>query len=366
MRSGCHPLVVASAIALSALAGCGSSSSTSATVDAGNGLLVPPAPPNGPTTSVTAQHAYAIHRLYLGSSARLSPTVLDPTVWASFGYDLDGKVTTATSTDVCTPYGGAMATSQIDGMGGIDNSFGENIVPILLAVAGKNVEALLNASLDAGAATDLFVVKGWDDANATQTATGLGGVLLPANEYPTSPPSWTIVDHWPIDDAYLTPSAIGTDPIANANLKLMTSYVVRGEFVNGTRVDVPIVLEVSGSSLPLLVHHAIITWQNAGTGHIREGTIAGILTTSELIAGVLSSSYGTDGICNPQGPPSVVGQLSQASDILRDGSNVAGVPCDGISIGLGFDADEVAIPVSADVTAAPPGPPDPCATDAGD
>jgi hypothetical protein len=333
-------------------------------VDAGDEGLQPPASPSGPTTSVTAQHAYAIHRLYLGSSPRVSPPVFDPTAWASYGYDLDGKTTTATSTDVCTRYAGAPAVSQVDGTRGIDNSFGENIVPILLTVGGSDVEMAMDAAINAGDFTDLFVVKGWDDSNATQTATALSAVVLVGNKYPTMP-SWTTADHWPIDDAYLTPSALGTDPIAGASLRLSSSYVIDGEFVNGTRVDVPIDLAVDGDVLHLLVHQAIVTWQNRGVGHITQGTIAGVLDTAEFVSGLLEGT-GEPPDDSPCDSASSIGeQISQASDILHDGTNVPGVPCDGISIGLGFDADEVAIPVSADVAAAPAVPPDPCATDAG-
>jgi hypothetical protein len=51
--------------------------------------------------------------------------------WKEIGFNLDGKVTTATSTDVCGLMPGAASAAQDDGQSGIDNSFGENICPIL-------------------------------------------------------------------------------------------------------------------------------------------------------------------------------------------------------------------------------------------
>jgi hypothetical protein len=51
--------------------------------------------------------------------------------WKQMGFNLDGKVTTATSTDVCQLVAGAEPAEQDDGQDGIDNSFGENICPIL-------------------------------------------------------------------------------------------------------------------------------------------------------------------------------------------------------------------------------------------
>jgi hypothetical protein len=51
--------------------------------------------------------------------------------WMTIGWNLDGKCTTASSTDVCTLSAGASFSMQDDGTGGIDNSYGENICPIL-------------------------------------------------------------------------------------------------------------------------------------------------------------------------------------------------------------------------------------------
>jgi hypothetical protein len=51
--------------------------------------------------------------------------------WNQIGFNLDGKFTTATSTDVCQLVEGATPAAQDDGQNGIDNSFGENLCPIL-------------------------------------------------------------------------------------------------------------------------------------------------------------------------------------------------------------------------------------------
>ncbi|HEY6462271.1 MAG TPA: hypothetical protein VIY73_19020 [Polyangiaceae bacterium] len=59
-----------------------------------------------------------------------------PDDWKGVGYNLDGLCTTATSTDVCTLSAGAAKVTQVDGTGGIDNSFGENICPIMDTISG--------------------------------------------------------------------------------------------------------------------------------------------------------------------------------------------------------------------------------------
>lgn len=58
------------------------------------------------------------------------------TEWQGIGWNLDGKCTTAASTDVCTLVTGAAKQTQTDGSGGIDNSYGANICAIMDATAG--------------------------------------------------------------------------------------------------------------------------------------------------------------------------------------------------------------------------------------
>jgi hypothetical protein len=341
--------------------GC-SSSSSPGTAPAST-LGHPPAMPSGPTTTVTASHAYALHTLYLGDQSTAG--VQSATAWQDFGYNLDGKDTTASSTDVCTLYAGAAKAAQVDGPNGVDNSFGENIVPILITVAGEGAATTINTSIDGGSFTVLFVVKGWDDSDKTQTATGLTGVLLAGSKF-TGTPTFTTADHWPIDDSLVTPSQPGTDPIGGANIKFPAAYVSAGEFVNGSPAAVTISLSIAGHALALVVNQATITWQNAGVGSITGGMIAGVLTTEDLVTSLksIAGSISTS-LCSGSSFQSIATQLDQASDILHDGTNAAGTACDGISIGLGFEAKEVAVPVAADVVAPPPPGADPCATDGG-
>lgn len=103
--------------------GTGSGGGSGGSGSGGSGV-VPPNPPQGPTTMLTASHDYALHRLFLGDTDRQGVT--NPDAWKGFGYDLDAKITTAASTDVCTLVAGASRSVQIDGNGGIDNSWGSN------------------------------------------------------------------------------------------------------------------------------------------------------------------------------------------------------------------------------------------------
>src|SRR5258706_5282713 len=73
----------------------------------------PPPDPGGPPPQ-GAPTVFAIQRFYFEQ-------------WGAVGLDIDGLDTTANSMDVCRPVTGASRAVQIDGYGGIDNSFGENV-----------------------------------------------------------------------------------------------------------------------------------------------------------------------------------------------------------------------------------------------
>jgi hypothetical protein len=124
-------LAVAACAVASAITSCSgnlATSPTATTADGGPsadaGLDVDAGPVGAPPTSALRQVSLAMSRVNFGDS----PTA---DAWKQIGFNLDGKVTTATSTDVCALVPGANAAEQDDGQDGIDNSFGENICPIL-------------------------------------------------------------------------------------------------------------------------------------------------------------------------------------------------------------------------------------------
>jgi hypothetical protein len=320
-------------------------------------------------------HNYALHKLYLGDTDRTGAT--SETAWESFGYNLDDKVTSATSTDVCTLTAGATKSEQMDGTGGIDNSFGENIMPIL-TMLDSSASTTLNTDISAGKFTIMTVVNGFNDATGnTTSATGLSGVLLAGGDYTKlsmgrdgGPPGWDINTHWPIISALLAcgqsggacPS--GSDPISNALVKFPMAFQTGGEFVNGAPSQITLTLAVAGQMLSLSIESAVISFKPSMPGAVTDGTIAGVLQTMDLVNGLMSIA-GNFGICGGTAFQSIAQQIETASDIILDGttvSNNAGTPCNAISIGLGFDSTEIALPASADIEApSDAGVPNPCA-----
>ncbi|HEY5242071.1 MAG TPA: hypothetical protein VIJ22_11420, partial [Polyangiaceae bacterium] len=95
--------------------------------------------------------------------------------------------------------------------------------------------------------------------------------------------------------------------------------------------------------------------------------VAGVMVTSEYIA-ALKAEAGqiSTSLCSGSAFQSIAQQIEQASDIVygpNSGiiSNEAGTQCNAISVGLGFEATEIAAPAPADITAPQAPAPDPCA-----
>jgi hypothetical protein len=306
----------------------------------------------GGTTPLKTAHNYAIHQLFLGD--------IDPatgkqtnTAWQNYGYDLDGKNTTVTSTDVCTQVTGALAREQVDGPNGIDNSFGENLLPIIVQL-DPTASTTVNSDINEGKFTVMFDVTGFDDAAGnTTSATGLSGVILAGADVSNAgAPTWTPTYTWPVRPELLdcSPScAPGTDPAQHADIKFMGAYQSAGTFVSGAPTELTISLPVGGQPIQLKVHSALVTFEPESPGHVRNGMIAGVLQTSDVLSEIQKVvGYLAGGsLCSGAALAQIENEINFASDVVVSGDTVSNDPgtiCNGITIGLGFTADEIAPP----------------------
>jgi hypothetical protein len=144
----------------------------------------------------------------------------DSTAWRAIGFDLDGRCTTASSTDVCSLVSEAPRGTQTDGMSGIDNSFGANICPIWDTTSG------------AGACSTQIT-----QAYVVTDASGSGTLAI------------QVAGQWveiPITDAYVTNSGgagvLGAvmkpdDFLAALNNAAIASGVLAMEVCNGNAFD---------------------------------------------------------------------------------------------------------------------------------
>jgi hypothetical protein len=333
----------------------------------------PPTKPTSGTPASTTPHNYALHQLVLGDTDRSgNPST---TAWQDFGYDLDGKITTQSSTDVCTLVAGSSKQVQVDGTKGIDNSFGSQIMPII-GTLDSTASQTLNTAIAGGSFTIMTYVVGFDDsAGNTTTAAGLTGVLLAGGKYSADggAPAWDTTTVWPVlpDPGLITGCSAtagcpsGTDPVKDAVIQFNGAFQTKGEFVSGAPNPLTLSLSIGGQTLSLDIASAVISFDPSSPGSVTNGTIAGVLDTQDLISGLMNVAGNiSTSLCSGSAFQSIAMQIEQTSDIVLNGttvSNPAGTTCNAISIGLGFNSTEIAVPS----VIAPGSPPTPSKCDGG-
>ena len=338
-------------------AGCSSTPSTST-----QGL--PPSPPASPTPASSDVKTFAMNALYLGEADR-SGGAPSSSAWKSYGYNLDGKVTTKDSADVCTLAAGAPKTNQVDGNNGIDNSFGSVILPIIQSAASlPTPSATISQAIASGSFTIQLQITGLT-TDAKQSSTGLTGELFASGKYPNGTPAFDQTTDWPVAPELLVdPADIGK----GSKITFNNAYINNGTFVSGDLttggITVSISLVFQGVALTLSVNHAVITFDHTADTDATNGTIAGVIDTNQLITGLKSVAGRISSSLCGSAFDGIAQQITQASDIMSDGTNASGKNCDGISIGLGFTAKEVKTPTQIETSDAAV-PPDPCAASDG-
>lgn len=286
------------------------------------GVSPPPRPEDAPVGDGAGTIFGASH-IYIGTKTRAGVESAD--AWKDFGYDLDHQVTASDFSNHCTPAGGAAPNNTFpDGTNGIDNAFGKVLLPIIKTAAATSVddlEASLNEAITGGSFTIIMNLKNLGSA-ADYSKIDAG--LLAGKE--GEPPVWKTVPEFP------------EVPFAN-------SYLAGNTWVSGDQGTVSLNIGIAGFSLALDIKAAYLTMDlssahDGATG----GVVAGVLDTEAFIdqlrdvLGAVQPSF-----CDGAAVEGILNQIRQASDIMKDGSNGAGQECDGISIGIGFDASVITL-----------------------
>jgi len=278
---------------------------------------------------------FAISKIYFGDTDRAGHA--SSTAWATYGLNIDGKVTGASSTNVCTLLPGSLCETQLDGNDGIDNSFGANV---LWAIHTFNAmyDSYANNAIKEGGGTLLIQLDGLASADGYSQ---LPGALYRAT-LTSQPPKWDGTDIRAVD----TVSLVGGD-IAMPLAVLPDGYVNNRVWVSGLSsgkayLDLQVAAGNAGSGLlpPIPLQHVQIAMQVApGNASATSGTLSGVARTQDVVAWIqLWSGTIASSLCYGAAAMSISSQLEQMSDIMADGTNEPGKQCDGISVGLGFDA----------------------------
>jgi len=308
--------------------------------------------PDAGTTDSAAVTTFAVDTILLGDQLRDGDASAG--AWMEFGYDIDGLTTTQTSSDVCTLASGAPQTVQSDGDEGTDNAAGAVLLPLLGFYAGLQPSADATTSLQKGSWTLQIQVRGLP-ADAQQAATGLSAEVFVSGALGVTP-TFAPDLQWPVLPSSLNDNATIA---SGARVHFSTVYVTNGTLVAmGSTEPLTIPLLLGGHLLTLRVHQPILTFAHNGT-EATDGVIAGVLHTDEVVSSgrtfaehVASSDCGSNW-------DSYATAIAEAQDILSDGTNVPGVPCDAISVGVGFTAKVIANPTQVGVDLVPD---DPCGT----
>jgi hypothetical protein len=279
--------------------------------------------------------AFAIRTLWLGDVDR-EGSGGDGGAWTQFGFDIDGLDTTSVSKNVCKLLPGLPIDNQTDGNCGIDNSFGQNWVPIFLTVFGTSWSSQVNAGIAAGGAPATVV----STRRAGGAAPHVQGVWLNGAALGHTP-KWDGTDVWPIDS-----SSVANGDWMQANVRFDDGYVVGGTYVSAPRsgagaVTVGSLLEAIPEDQSLDPWHVPVTQVRVSMQFAPDGMSAtgGVLSAIMPVQQVYAQfeSMCCNNLC------SIPIQLEQAADILVDGTNRQGVTCNGISLGIGFEATRVVL-----------------------
>lgn len=310
-----------------------------ATTDAASDAKHAGPPAAGPTQPAdgTGPSVFAMKRLYVGDVDRFgAPDKVNG--WKSFGYDIDGKISTATSTDLCAPLDNASKTDVYpDGNDGTDNSFGANLLPIFTAL-DTNFSQATDIQIKAGLSTLLFSVEKLGpaaDYNPVIVQAYVGANLGDTPKFDGS-------DAWPVAPESLSNPS---DLSQGSKTQFANSYVVGNTVVmKGTGpLNVPVV--VSSYPLTFVIQNPIITFVlSADHKSATNGTISGVLDTAQLSDSFRTLAARVDPtFCSGSTIDSIINQIAQASDILSDGTQDPTKSCTGISVGLGFDLGSVTL-----------------------
>jgi hypothetical protein len=253
--------------------------------------------------------------------------------WKAYGFNLDGLDSTATSTGLCQLNDGAAPdTPYPDGNNGIDNSFGKNLLPVILGVDPNWVSdvstALMQGQFTALLEMDNVCTTGDDPSFQTKVFAGTPLGMTP---------KWDGTDMWPVE-----PDLLNNPKDPESSSIVFQGCSVTGQMFSFTGttgvivLTVPVMLNGKTTSLKLTLNDAHVSMTlSADRKSGMMGMIGGVLDTEELVVEADKLIY-LLGYCGTTEQTLVEQLIRQASDIMNDGTQDPTKVCNGISVGFGF------------------------------
>ncbi|MFI5301362.1 MAG: hypothetical protein ACHREM_25025 [Polyangiales bacterium] len=280
--------------------------------------------------------------------------------WTSVALDLDHRATDpyepASATASCARASGAPSNTLLDGVGGVDDNFVEQVLPVI-----NGLDYCFDSSMSSGDAAMLLRL----DAAANDDATQVGGAVFLAHRDPSALDGGAS-QAWRVDARSLADGATLSRPIATFS----AGYVRDGVWVSGEatgRAMLPLMIQpsfwkcdptspLSEADLPI-ARTQLVVHLNPVDGS--QSIVAGVMPSAELAAALIPSLIG-DVCLSDSLRQSAIETFSQAADtvLAAPDLNDPSVTCDSISLGLGFTIQAIDAPtavVPAPVIATPAG-----------
>ena len=288
-----------------------------------------------PGCQKASEAVLAVDHLFVGDTD--TDLVASSIAWKQFGLNLDGKVSTKDSADLCVPVAGASKASVYpDGDNGIDNAFGKLVLPIMLGLNGQ-FASQVNTSIEQGMFSILVALEGLKPGNdqAPIVARVYSGSSLEV------PPLFDGTDCWPVTAESLT------DPkdAGSARVVFSQSAIANSTWTSSGEATLDLTVPSFPDDIHLRLHHARMS-MNLVTDHQSAiaGQVGGVLDTEEFITEVTRLVGIFDPtMCGSNTLENILTQIRRASDLLKDGTQNPASTCDGISIGLGFTMARVGL-----------------------
>lgn len=305
---------------------------------------LPPERPAGTDDGSGGERAYALTEIDLGRGLR----------WIELGYDLDGRCTEATSTDVECEVDPAVGAIP-DPDGGVDNTFGSRLIP-LLALAAPDLENQVRMRLRDGHEGVLVRVTGWngraDDPQVVVAVLegpvggGAGSNLLDGGV--PEPLAQDGEDEWLVGTGSLAGGDLSR-PLVEDTAAYVTDGTLVARFAAGltlrfttgsqrVRLDGGVDAGLPDGRAPLVMtiqlRRALLTARIDAAG-LSDGILAGRWAMRDVL-GMLPAL----GVCDMDGGPYRLAEseFRHALDLTSDGVARAAERCDALSVGIGVGA----------------------------
>ncbi len=306
-------------------------------VEAGPGPCVsvgPPFPPSGADDGQTVGDIWlALHTIAFGDDG------------STPGFDLDR---------VCTCYEDAgptcVGSSQAcDAPGGVDNALAKLFAQIKAAIPAFS-SLSFSEGADMGKWTLLLKITGYNGL-ADDPSVGIALYVSPGGVSP----KWDGTDVWPVAASSVSPDGGIASPLYQTDGAYVAGHVlyggvkslsIRAAGGNGSNFQV----SLGGGGIMGTLE------PDSASYRLTNGTIAGRVSTQDLFLAL--SSYRDDmgtPFCVPAPPLGSVAiqNICAARDIRSSAGDPLSLPCDALSLGLGFVADPVAPSVAVSPVVAP-------------